>query len=466
MRKTTGIIVKTIVLAGLLLSLTVFLQANDNCVTAECHQTFKSLKRLHFPAGDNCTRCHEKTGKHKFSLVDQVKTCFQCHDENRNRKHVHDAISSSDCAACHNPHGGDYKAYLKTARIDTICLECHDKEPMSKKVVHAPLRSGDCTGCHNAHSSDYPALLTAKKESFCIQCHKDKDFSKPQPISASEVAKNKGKKKFQKVLIKSKENLKVHTVLQEGCDGCHSPHSSDYKSLLIAAPGRICGSCHEDIAEKVNTVKVKHPTLERRKKCMNCHDPHASTVEFNLVKAQVDLCLGCHNKPIANTSQWGYNLSRIMKNNPDKHQPFAEDKCSVCHDPHGSDFFRILNDFYPRRFYSPFDVNHYKICFRCHDSALVTTKVTSQATGFRDGRKNLHYIHVNLEKGRTCRACHEVHAGKGVKLIRDYVPFGKWKLPINFSKTKPGGSCTPGCHKTLTYNREIKSEPVNKRTNQ
>jgi predicted CXXCH cytochrome family protein len=313
---------------------------------------------------------------------------------------------------------------------------------MSKKVVHAPLRSGDCTGCHKPHSSDYSNLLIGKKEEFCYRCHKDKDYSK------------------------AKKELKVHTILEEGCDGCHSPHSSDYRFLLIDAPGRICVSCHEDIAEKAGAAKVKHPVLEQRKKCMNCHDPHASAVEFNLEKAEKDLCLACHNKPIANTKELGYNLRNIMRNNPDKHQPFGEGKCSECHDPHGSDFSRILNAFYPPRFYSEFNVNNYKLCFQCHDSSLAETKVTGKATGFRDGTRNLHYLHVNLKKGRTCRACHEVHAGKGEKLIRDYVPFGKWKLPLNFNKTAAGGTCTPGCHKTYTYNREIKTKPENKRINQ
>ena len=145
-----------------------------------------------------------------------------------------------------------------------------------------------------------------------------------------------------------------------------------------------------------------------------------------------------------------------------KHEPVGEGDCSTCHDPHGSDFTSILLAMYPPRFYSEFKEENYELCFQCHDASLVETKETSEATNFRDGTRNLHYVHVDLKKGRTCRACHEVHAGKNKKLVREHVPFGKWSLPLNFKKTTTGGSCTPGCHKPYTYNREIKTSPKNK----
>ncbi|PLX46332.1 MAG: cytochrome C, partial [Deltaproteobacteria bacterium] len=68
----------------------------------------------------------------------------------------------------------------------------------------------------------------------------------------------------------------------------------------------------------------------------------------------------------------------------------------------------------------------------------------------------LHYLHVNKDpKGRSCKACHEVHAGNQDKHIRKEVPFGaKWKLPVNYTKTDTGGNCVVGCHKPKDYDRE------------
>jgi len=51
---------------------------------------------------------------------------------------------------------------------------------------------------------------------------------------------------------------------------------------------------------------------------------------------------------------------------------------------------------------------------------LALARSTLTATGFRDGDVNLHYVHVNREKkGRSCRACHDIHAGNDNKLMRE-----------------------------------------------
>jgi predicted CXXCH cytochrome family protein len=151
-------LVRLVVMIAVLVILPLMLYGGD-CTTSECHTEFKQMKKVHFPAQDNCTRCHEKIGDHKFKLIEQRELCFDCHDENRKRKYVHEAVISLECSSCHNSHGGNYKYYLLSERIDTMCFECHDKAPMTKKVLHQPLAEGDCTGCHKPHSSDYPVLL-------------------------------------------------------------------------------------------------------------------------------------------------------------------------------------------------------------------------------------------------------------------------------------------------------------------
>jgi hypothetical protein len=75
-------------------------------------------------------------------------------------------------------------------------------------------------------------------------------------------------------------------------------------------------------------------------------------------------------------------------------------------------------------------------------------------TGFRNGPRNLHAVHVNKEKGRNCRACHSTHASGNELHVRDNVPFGRWQMPINYERTTTGGSCSPGCHKPYEYNRQ------------
>jgi len=75
---------------------------------------------------------------------------------------------------------------------------------------------------------------------------------------------------------------------------------------------------------------------------------------------------------------------------------------------------------------------------------------------FKDGQRNLHFVHVNKKvKGRTCRACHEVHASKHPDHTSDTVPFGAggWEYKLNFEKTATGGQCLPGCHERKEYVR-------------
>ena len=84
-------------------------------------------------------------------------------------------------------------------------------------------------------------------------------------------------------------------------------------------------------------------------------------------------------------------------------------------------------------------------------------------TGFRNGTDNLHYRHVaRKQKGRTCLACHSVHASSGQKLINpEGIPFGQWKIPIRFVATETGGGCVPGCHRSLDYDRKTPVDYTN-----
>lgn len=404
------------------------LSSADSCITTDCHNNFKKrFTVLHPPVQKGCTSCHKKTGSHNFTLKKGQKLCYSCHNQEKDGKHVKEDIPSYECLDCHNPHGGNKKGLLKVKKTDSLCYECHDKISATKTSVHKPILSGDCTGCHDFHSTDSPSLLSSEKHIFCQQCHKGPEFA----------------------------SLKkhTHTILKKGCDNCHSPHFSDFQHLLKTPPEKSCNECHKDLVKKIKKNKFTHPVLEKDKHCLNCHDPHGSPNDCNLERSIINLCLDCHSESIARTRNENYIICTIEAQLPQKHKPIADGQCSTCHNPHGSNYFAILNHSYPEQFYSPFKTKNYDLCFQCHDPAAFKNKKTYSRTNFRNGNQNLHYLHVNLKKGRTCRACHEVHSGKLPKQIREKVPFGKWSLPIGFKKFKDGGSCAPGCHKPYSYKR-------------
>ena len=137
------------------------------------------------------------------------------------------------------------------------------------------------------------------------------------------------------------------------------------------------------------------------------------------------------------------------------HGPVADGDCVACHDPHASPNFRVLKERYPRRYYAPFSFRSYGLCFTCHDKPFILNEETDWLTGFRDGHRNLHFLHVNRkEKGRKCTNCHDIHASIKPKHIRETSVFGTWEMELLFEKTETGGSCDPGCHEQRSYDRD------------
>lgn len=154
------------------------------------------------------------------------------------------------------------------------------------------------------------------------------------------------------------------------------------------------------------------------------------------------LCVECHE-------------GLVDANSTSIHGPIQKGMCSSCHDPHGTSHEKLLIKSYSSKLFISYSEDAYQLCFSCHDRLLVRFPDTSFSTGFRNGDRNLHYLHVNKShRGRNCNICHAAHDSNLPKLMADTVPFGKWRLPINFKKTATGGSCSPGCHKTVSYDRE------------
>jgi len=198
--------------------------------------------------------------------------------------------------------------------------------------------------------------------------------------------------------------------------------------------------------------------------CLNCHDAHGANVQYLLPALPYDLCLSCHGKDglVDEAGKPLPNMAKEFANCRMKHGPVEEKDCSACHEVHGSRHFRLLLSEYPARFYAPWEPENYALCFSCHESDVFDVERTTTLTGFRDGDWNLHFLHVHkLRRGRTCRACHDVHAAPHVHMIRDGVPYGSsgWILKINYTPTDHGGECTKTCHTTRVYDRRGKATP-------
>ena len=346
------------------------------------------------------------------------------------KKVVHPPYEWGDCTVCHTDAKGEGDLIMDPPELCAMCHEAKD----GKKFIHGPVAAGACTACHNPHESPNAKLLVAASiNELCTSCHQAKD----------------------EFLHKT---TNIHPPVKDQCTNCHDPHTEDHLYQLKADGKRdLCVMCHVDKEVWTTTVTDKHGALDRPRKCLECHDPHGSENPKFLIKdTSKELCLTCHSERLV-TDETGYKLQDIGKHldkNPDWHGPILWGDCAACHNPHGSNNLRMLKKPFPRTFYEKFDENNY-ICFQCHEKEKIQAEFTKDMTNFRNGDKNMHFVHVNKEKGRSCRACHDFHGTKEYPHhLRKKTKFGRINFPIRFIETENGGSCAPACHARRHYDRE------------
>lgn len=295
---------------------------------------------------------------------------------------------------------------------DTGCHADLSKGP----VLHSPVEKGACDACHQPkEGAEHKFQFTTAPDKLCAECHDD--------------------------LL---EGLTlVHGPVAVGqCTACHDPHRSDRPKLLKMEERAACLDCHSDVGDRLKAAKVVHSPVESG--CTTCHNPHGSKNKMLLSAAGSQVCLECHD-----------DVAKHLEANPHRHGPVDSGDCTACHAAHASAGPLLTVNAYPSTFYSPYKEDQYKLCFECHEAEAFASAETEDATAFRNGTRNLHFLHVNKSsKGRTCRACHDPHASRNDKHIAESVAFGKWKIPLNFRPTSTGGSCASGCHRAYAYDRE------------
>ena len=360
-----------------------------------------------------------------------------CHPGIAQGKVVHEPTRVGECENCHqansptHPSGGG-KDFVLTATGTFLCMACHDGDSFIGKYEHGPAVSGACLYCHDPHAAQQEHLLRKEPKDMCLSCHKDFAVSLQQAAF-------------------------VHSAIDElHCGACHWPHAGNIPKLLKGETTTLCLDCHDEIDVKYKRSLRKHKPLYTGSRCANCHSAHFADHRALLLVEGNELCFGCHGNEKEESTSALRNIRKEIEGKEFIHAPLEDDDCGGCHDPHGASYGVLLKGPYPATVYAPYDEDGYDLCFQCHDKELLTARTTENATDFRNGSLNLHHLHVAIErKGRTCAACHSPHASDGQKLINpEGIPFGNWKIPVRFETTETGGSCVPGCHQAMVYDRE------------
>lgn len=309
----------------------------------------------------------------------------------------------------------------------------------SAPFIHGPLKAKGCHVCHRPANSLLPSLpakhpmiskiLPKDLNHACLVCHDEEHFIKARYLHDA--------------------------IKDKGCTQCHDPHMSTKKHLLKTdEPPKLCLDCHKKTAEHIQEAKIQHGGLEKQGSCLNCHVAHHSDIKHLLKKSQPELCLTCHSVQVEDhQGQRLTNMAELLRSKKYKHKPIIEGKCSACHQPHGESRRRLLRKEYAQEFYTTYNSNAYELCFQCHDANAFKKPTTENETQFRNGIVNLHYTHVVSKKGRSCDACHDVHASDNPRLMVDSMEYLGVKTPFHYSATANGGSCTTVCHGKREYNR-------------
>ncbi|NOY06867.1 MAG: hypothetical protein GXO82_09600 [Chlorobi bacterium] len=406
----------------------------DGCVASGCHEKLMDKSTVHEAATDDCETCHESNGnEHPDSQGDEFKLaeavpdlCFQCHDGPEKGNTLHSPFEEGDCLTCHSPHSSNTPKLLLAKTPGDLCNTCHDVDDEEKSSRHPPMRRGKCVECHDPHQSAQPSLLKVGIPYLCFVCHKD--------------------------IEKQEKEKSVHPPFEEECMECHEPHVSDQSWLLQESVPDLCYTCHEDMKEELASSPVVHPAITERKSCLGCHLPHSSSHETLLRKKERALCYQCHSDSRRSPDKIRVNIREKVENSKYVHPP-VEDGCDVCHAPHAAQFDFLLPKRFPKGNYTKPKLSSFAFCLECHDPEFLQSPETDSATEFRNGRKNLHVVHVMKEKAMVCVDCHDVHGSDNEHLIAKKIRFGKWEMPLHYQTTESGGSCRPACHEEKTYRR-------------
>ena len=156
-------------------------EASKRCL--ECHEgkieQHQFMRSSHLENGVACTSCHSiHSSKVEYQLISkQPELCYSCHKEQRAdfqktfRHRVNEGLIK--CTDCHNAHGALRDRQVRAApNQDLVCAKCHADKRGPFVFEHEPVRSEGCLACHTPHSSVYPRmLLTARVNTLCLQCH-------------------------------------------------------------------------------------------------------------------------------------------------------------------------------------------------------------------------------------------------------------------------------------------------------
>ncbi|RKX30888.1 MAG: hypothetical protein DRP71_14295 [Verrucomicrobia bacterium] len=151
-----------------------------------------------------------------------------------------------------------------------------------------------------------------------------------------------------------------------------------------------CFLCHKDKIGEFAQDFIHGPVAGGT--CTVCHNPHGSQFANNLRSPVPVLCLFCHT-------------SIDQMDDPVQHKPFADGHCADCHDAHATGNRWVLTR------------DSGELCLGCHED-VVADGNHRHPVGNKPKTRLKRDMALNDEGRMECLTCHHPHSGEAEYLLR------------------------------------------------
>lgn len=375
-----------------------------------------------------------------------VLACDTCHDSNERGKLT--PVGKKDHQPCKKCHGKLVmsKRELQRSRKKDWCQFCHSKEKgptsfavsWSHKTHTRPGASGkQCEACHGTFG-DAPPLkdgALAAGHEYCSGCHER--GSEPKMTSCGGCHLDASSAAGQAAVVKprAKSDWAVTGAFS------HEKHAN---ARRVGREGRVCLTCHANIAEAEAAGAVPMPTM---KGCFDsCHD---GTKAFS---ATGTTCTSCHTAGTSKAPPPATKPDRPARYDHAKHGKLNVDH-SNCVDCHSLDASFNVKPALSGKDHKPcsnegchaseFYAKKPAICTACHDGSEPWIKQRAIARRRKSSEFGRDISHVTHAQGgnETCKSCHG-------DPYRGTAPAGGHKAcaPCHAAASAPKMSFCAGCH--------------------
>lgn len=377
--------------------------------------------------------------------------------------HGYYSKNTSLCATCHATHKSEGQ-YMMTKDINTVCFLCHDSAGQSKYDIKSeffPATPEEAAMIKSKHPVEDDITKTFDQKLICSDCH---DVHGGRTQQQSKLLRS------YKYVNGEKIPYYRDNAFCFSCHGKRAERNTKIRSLFLTIPDYETYFTR-DLADSSNPsrgMKGGHAEMLSRDSnlfprnnynidCLVCHSGYNSSLD-NLINSSINgsnvneseknsICMACHQakmekyKTENNYFTGFYPGKAVYENSYNKHNnsPIIDGSCKTCHEPHGTQYGKMLVERYTFPIVTDNSAENFSLCFNCHDGSSGAANIKD----FYDGQNEGHRIVQNN--------------GNGFSKFKDIngnpLPTG-WKIPCTDCHNPHGNS---------NSNQEMLSDQLNSR---